>query len=44
MPRYEYCDNCRREVAVTLSIGQHDKGDKGVLPVRRAAAKTVTPW
>jgi putative FmdB family regulatory protein len=27
MPRYEYyCDNCRCEVAVTLSIGQHDKG------------------
>jgi putative FmdB family regulatory protein len=27
MPLYEYyCDNCRREVAVTLSIGQHDKG------------------
>jgi putative FmdB family regulatory protein len=25
MPRYEYyCDNCRHEVAVTLSIGQHD--------------------
>jgi putative FmdB family regulatory protein len=27
MPVYEYyCDNWRREVAVTLSIGQHDKG------------------
>ena len=27
MPLYEYyCDNCRREVAVTLSIGQHDTG------------------
>jgi predicted nucleic acid-binding Zn ribbon protein len=26
MPVYEYyCDNCRREVAVTLSISQHDK-------------------
>jgi len=42
MPRYEYyCDNCRREVAVALSIGQHDRG---VLPVRSAAAKTFTPW
>jgi putative FmdB family regulatory protein len=27
MPLYEYyCSNCRREVAITLSIGQHDKG------------------
>ena len=26
MPLYEYyCDKCRRKVAVTLSIGQHDK-------------------
>ena len=27
MPRYEYyCNNCRRDVAITQSIGQHDKG------------------
>jgi putative FmdB family regulatory protein len=27
MPVYEYyCENCRRAVAVTLSIGEHDKG------------------
>ena len=27
MPVYEYyCENCRRTVAVTLSIGEHDKG------------------
>ena len=27
MPVYEYyCDNCRRAVAVALSIGEHDKG------------------
>ena len=26
MPVYEYyCDNCRRDVSVTLSIGEHDK-------------------
>ena len=27
MPVYEYlCDNCRREVTVTLPIREHDKG------------------
>ena len=27
MPVYEYyCDNCRSAVAVTLQIGEHDKG------------------
>jgi putative FmdB family regulatory protein len=27
MPVYEYyCENCRRAVAVTLSIGEHNKG------------------
>ena len=27
MPVYEYhCDNCSREVAVTLPIREHDKG------------------
>ena len=27
MPLYEYyCDNCRRAVGVTLSLGEHDKG------------------
>jgi predicted nucleic acid-binding Zn ribbon protein len=31
MPVYEYyCDNCRRAVAVTVSIGEHDKGVSGV--------------
>ncbi len=38
MPVYEYyCDNWRREVAVTLSIGSMTKA---CLPVRSAAAKT----
>jgi hypothetical protein len=22
----DYCENCRRGVAVTLSVGEHDKG------------------
>ncbi len=27
MPLYEsYCDNCRRAVVVTLSMGEHSKG------------------
>jgi putative FmdB family regulatory protein len=27
MPVYEYyCDNCRRELTVTLPIREHDKG------------------
>ena len=27
IPVYEYyCENCRRAIAVTLSIGEHDKG------------------
>lgn len=27
MPTYEYhCDKCQREVTVTMSIGQHEKG------------------
>jgi putative FmdB family regulatory protein len=27
MPRYEYyCDACRKEVTLTMSIGEHDKG------------------
>jgi len=28
MPVYEYyyCDNCRREITVTLPIREHDKG------------------
>ena len=27
MPVYEYyCDKCRREITVTLSIGEHSKG------------------
>ena len=31
MPVYEYyCDNGRRAVAVTLSIGEHDKGVSGM--------------
>ena len=26
MPVYEYyCDNCRRDVSITLSISEHDK-------------------
>ena len=32
MPVYEYyCDNCRRDVSITLSISGHDKA-KGACP------------
>ena len=28
MPRYEfYCEQCKKEVALTLSIGQRERGD-----------------
>jgi putative FmdB family regulatory protein len=28
MPHYEfYCEQCKKEVAVTLSIGQRERGD-----------------
>ena len=27
MPRYEYfCDACRKEVTLTMTMGEHDKG------------------
>jgi putative FmdB family regulatory protein len=27
MPRYEYyCDACRKEVTLTMSMGEHEKG------------------
>jgi hypothetical protein len=42
MPLYEYyCDNCRRAVAVTLSIGEDDQRRACLPPVQRQRSSPV---
>jgi putative FmdB family regulatory protein len=41
MPRYEYhCDKCRREVTLTLSIREHEKGK---VECPKCGSKTLQP-
>ena len=37
MPLYEYyCETCKREVTVPMSVSEHDKGERQLSPVPRA--------
>jgi putative FmdB family regulatory protein len=41
MPVYEYyCDNCRRAITVTLTIGEHDKS---TVSCPQCSAKDLRP-
>jgi predicted nucleic acid-binding Zn ribbon protein len=41
MPVYEYyCDNCRREIPVTLPIREHDKG----VPACNVVVEAFSRW
>jgi putative FmdB family regulatory protein len=42
MPMYEYyCDNCRRDVSVTLSISEHEKATAACLQCGNTALRPL---